>query len=112
MTFWILLLVAFLVEAIWEALKPIFGGLVSRWQDRGIPVDRIAALIISLAICMGLGSMVDLFALLGLTIGIPYLGVLLTAIILARGSNFVHDLFGTIGGIMQNNKPLKIEAEK
>jgi hypothetical protein len=56
--------------------------------------------------------MIDLFALLGLTLGVKYLGSILTAIILARGSNFVHDLFGTIGGIMQNKKPIKAEAEK
>lgn len=108
----LLVLVAALIEAVWEALKPVFGGGVNWLQNRGIPVDRIATLIIALVICLGVGSMIDLFALLGLTLGVKYLGSILTAIILARGSNFVHDLFGTIGGIMQNNKPLKIEAEK
>ena len=108
--FAIFLLVAFLIEAVWEALKPAFGGLVDRVQNRGIPVDRLATLVISLIICLGIGSAVDLFALLGLTLGIKYLGVILTAIILARGSNFVHDKLSTINGIMQDNKPLKAEA--
>jgi len=108
----LLVLVAALIEAVWEALKPVFGILLDRAQDRGVPVDRIAGLVIALVICLGIGSQVDLFKLLGLTLGIPYLGCILTAIILARGSNFVHDLLGSLDGIRQNNKPLKIEAEK
>lgn len=108
----LLVLVAALIEAVWEALKPVFGILLDRAQDRGVPVDRIAGLVIALVICLGIGSQVDLFKLLGLTLGIPYLGCILTAIILARGSNFVHDLLGTIGGIMQDKKPIKAEAEK
>lgn len=102
----ILLLVAALVEAIWEALKPTLDPVIGWFQARAIPVDRIAALVISIVVCLGIGSQVDLFALLGLTIGTPYLGVLLTAIILARGSNFVHDLLGSLDGIRQNNKPI------
>ena len=108
----LLVLVAALIEAVWEALKPVFGSLVNNLQDRGVPVDRIAGLVLALIICLGIGSQVDLFALLGLTLEVKYLGVILTAIILARGSNFVHDLLGSLDGIRQNNKPLKIEAEK
>ena len=102
--FTIFLLVAFLIEAVWEALKPVFGGLVDRAQNRGIPVDRLACLVLSLIICLGIGSAVDLFALLGLTLGTKYLGTILTAFILARGSNFVHDKLTALSGIAQNNK--------
>ena len=108
----LLLLVAALLEAVWEALKPVFGSLVNNLQDRGVPVDRIAGLVLALIICLGIGSAVDLFALLGLTLGVKYLGVILTAIILARGSNFVHDLIGALEGIRQDKAPLKLEARK
>ena len=104
----LLVLVAALIEAVWEALKPVFGGGVNWLQNRGIPVDRIATLIIALVICLGVGSMIDLFALLGLTLGVKYLGSILTAIILARGSNFVHDFLGVLDGLRQGKK---IEAE-
>lgn len=102
--FLILILVAALVEAVWEALKPVLEPAINWLDARAVPADRLAALIISLVICLGIGSQVDLFALLGLTIGIPYLGVLLTAIILARGSNFVHDLLGSLDGVRQGKK--------
>jgi len=100
----LLVLVAALIEAVWEALKPALGPVVGWLDARAVPTDRLAALIISLIICLGIGSQVDLFALLDLTIGIPYLGVILTAIILARGSNFVHDLLGSLDGIRRGKK--------
>ena len=91
-TLLILCIVAMLIEAVWEALKPVFGKLVDNLQERGIPIDRIVSLLIALVICLGIGSGVDLFALLEIPLSIPYLGLVLTAVILARGSNFVHDL--------------------
>ncbi len=108
--FIVLLLVAALIEAVYEALKPVLAPAIGWLEARAVPADRLAALIISIIVCLGIGSQVDLFALLGLTISIPYLGVLLTAIILARGSNFVHDLLGSLDGIRQNNKPITIDA--
>ena len=95
----ILVAVAVLIEAVWEALKPVFGKLVSNLQERGIPIDRIMSLVIALAVCLGIGARVDMFVLLGLSLTVPYLGLILTAIILARGSNFVHDLLGALDGV-------------
>ena len=94
----VLVVVAVLIEAVWEALKPVFGKLVDKLQERGVPIDRIASLVIALAVCLGIGARVDLFALLGLTLCIPYLGLVLTAVILARGSNFVHDVLNALQG--------------
>ena len=102
--FLIIFVVAALVEAVYEALKPVLAPVISWLEVRAVPADRLAALIISIIICLGIGSQVDLFALLDLTIGIPYLGVILTAIILARGSNFVHDLLGSLDGIRRGKK--------
>ena len=110
--FLILLIVAALIEAVYEALKPVLAPAIGWLEARAVPADRLAALVISIIICLGIGSQVDLFALLGLTIGTPYLGVLLTAIILARGSNFVHDLLGTLNGLRESNKLIDFEAGK
>jgi hypothetical protein len=99
----VLIAVAVLIEAVWEALKPVFGKLVDKLQERGVPVDRIVSLVIALVVCLGIGARVDLFALLGLSLCVPYLGLVLTAIILARGSNFVHDLLGALDGVRQGN---------
>lgn len=102
--FLILLIVAALIEAVWEALKPVLVPVVDWLDAKAVPADRLFALAISLVICLGIGSQVDLFVLLGLDIAISYLGVILSAIILARGSNFVHDLIGTLDGLRNNNK--------
>ena len=102
--FLVLILVAALIEAVYEALKPVLAPAIGWLEARAVPADRLAALVISIIICLGIGSQVDLFALLGLTIGTPYLGVLLTAIILARGSNFVHDLIGILDGLRKGNQ--------
>lgn len=92
----VLVVVSILVEAIWEALKPVLGGLVDRLQAMGIPIDRIMSLVIALVICLGIGWRVDLFVLIGLGLAVPYIGLVLTAIILSRGSNFVHDLLSRL----------------
>ena len=102
--FLILLIVAALIEAVWEALKPVLSPVVDWLDAKAVPADRLFSLAISLVICLGIGSQVDLFALLGFDIRIPCLGVILSAIILARGSNFVHDLIGTLDGLRNNNK--------
>lgn len=94
----ILAAAAVLVESIWEALKPVFGGLVEKLQDRNIPIDRIMSLVIALAVCLGIGARVDLFELLGLPLCVPYLGLVLTAVIMSRGSNFVHDVLSALQG--------------
>jgi len=92
----VLLLVAALIEAVWEALKPALDPVVKWLDGKGVPTDRLAALIISLAVSFGVGGVADLFELLGLPVAVPYLGTILTAVILARGSNFVHDLIGAL----------------
>jgi len=106
MTFWILLLVAFLVEAIWEALKKILAPLVQWLQGKGFPVDQLGALIVALLLCFGLGSQVDFFAIMGIPLEIAFLGIVLTAILLSRGSNFIHDLIGAVEGLRQNYKTI------
>ncbi|WP_175574639.1 hypothetical protein [Syntrophomonas wolfei] len=54
-------------------------------------IDRVGALVLGITIALGTG--IDLFATVGLPINIPYLGLILTGIIISRGANFIHDLF-------------------
>lgn len=51
----------------------------------------MGALVLGITIALGTG--IDLFATVGLPINIPYLGLILTGIIISRGANFIHDLF-------------------
>lgn len=85
-----ILIVALIAESIWETLKMI-------WQQGKISIDRIGALIVSLVICFGVR--LDILSLLEINGKIPYLGIILTSILISRGSNFVHDLMVKLGQV-------------
>lgn len=83
-----LLIVAILVEAIWENIKTIW--------EKGFNINRIGALILAIVICTL--AEVDIFTLLGITFTSQFVAYILTGIIVSRGANFVNDLFGKIRG--------------
>ncbi|MBU5456019.1 hypothetical protein [Caproiciproducens sp. MSJ-32] len=79
----IVIVISILAESIWETLKMV-------WQDGKLCVDKIGALVISILITISTG--LDIFKLLKINNKIPYLGIILTGILVSRGSNFIHDL--------------------
>lgn len=85
-----LVLVAFLVEALIQTLKPIYD------KETGWNLDKIISVFVGILVC--LVTSVDLFAELGFVVSIPYLGSVLTGVIASRGSNFVHDIFKFVQG--------------
>ena len=86
----IIIMVALIAESVWETLK-------MTWQQGKISIDRIGALIVALVLCVGVS--LDILALLGINATIPFLGVILTGVLISRGSNFIHDLLVKIGQI-------------
>lgn len=84
-----LVIVAILIEAIWENIKMI-------WQNGKFSIDKIGSLVISILICIL--AKIDIFPIVNLSIMVPVIGSILTGIIVSRGSNFVHDLFNKISG--------------
>lgn len=84
-----ILIVAILAEAIWENCKMI-------WQKGKVSIDMIGSLIISILVCVL--TSVDVFPLVGFDLAIPYVGSVLTGIIVSRGANIVHELFSKIKG--------------
>ncbi len=79
--------VAIVSEAVWETLKMV-------WEKGKVQVDRIGAIVVSLVIAFGAG--IDLFEVVGAPLGIPFLGIVLTGILISRGANVVHDIFSRI----------------
>ena len=79
-----LILVAILVEAIWENFKMI-------WKDGKFNINMLGSLILGIVICIFAG--LDLFNIIGIELNIPVLGCVFTGIIVSRGANFVNDLF-------------------
>lgn len=89
----IILTVALIAESVWETLK-------MTWQKGKLCLDRVGALVVSLVICIDIK--LDMLTLLGINTTIPFIGIILTAILISRGSNFLHDLLERIGQV--NNK--------
>jgi len=101
----VVFILAFLVEAVWQALKPLWPGKLREWEAaHGVPVDAIGCLVIALLLCFGTST--DLLALVGVPLLIPYIGIVLTALLIYRGSNFLHDVMAGINDIRTTNKPV------
>ncbi len=92
-----LVVIAIIAESVWETLK-------MTWQDGKVKVDRIGALVVSMLIVFG--TRLDILALLEIETVIPFLGIILTGILISRGSNFIHDLL-----VRLNNKNTDVEIE-
>ncbi len=75
-------LVAFLVEAIIQAIKPIYD------KSKGFNLDAVISLGIGILVCVLTGF--DLFSRLGFNMP-QYVGPVLTGVIASRGSNLAHD---------------------
>lgn len=87
MDFMQLIIVAILVEAIWENIKMVYqGGKLS--------ISMIGSLVISIIICVI--ANVDIFPVVGVSMSIPFIGSILTGIVVSRGANFVNDLFSKL----------------
>ena len=86
----IIIMITLIAESVWETLK-------MTWQEGKISVDRIGALVVALVLCIGVK--LDILSLLGISTTIPLLGVILTGILISRGSNFIHDLLVRLGQV-------------
>lgn len=82
-----LIIIAILIEAIWENIKMI-------WQNGKLSIDMIGSLVLSILVCIL--TRADIFPILGIIIVVPFIGNVLTGIIVSRGANFIHDLFTKI----------------
>lgn len=84
-----LVIIAVLVEAIWENVKRLYSA-------EGFDKSVAGSLGVSILVCVATGA--DLFVIIGLPLAVPFLGSVLTGIITARGANFVNDLFTRLNG--------------
>jgi hypothetical protein len=89
----IIVVVSVLAEAVWENLKQLFpetGFIKSIWEY----INKIGSLITGVLLALVTG--VNIFPLLGVNVKVEVLGVILTGILLGRGSNYVHDLLSKL----------------
>lgn len=88
-----ILVVAVLVEAIWENIKMV-------WQNGKLNINMIGALVISVLVAVL--TKINIFSALEISINV-YIGSALTGIIISRGANFVHDIFTKVNQLKSNN---------
>lgn len=84
-----LVIIAVLVEAIWENVKRLYSA-------EGFNKSIAGSLGVSILVCVC--ARADLFPLVNMPLTVPFLGSILTGIITARGANFVNDLFSRLNG--------------
>jgi len=93
-----IVVLALIGEAVWETLK-------MTWQDGKVSIDRIGALLLGLFLAIGTGM--DLLEATGITMKIPFVGTILTGILISRGANFTHDIVATVNNLQSNTKAAK-----
>lgn len=87
-----ILIIAILVEAVWENLKMV-------WQDGKLNINMIGSLVIS--ILVAILTKINVFIVLKIDINV-YVGAVLTGIIISRGANVVHDIWTKINQLKES----------
>ena len=87
-----ILIIAILVEAVWENLKMV-------WQDGKLNINMIGSLVIS--ILVAILTKINVFSVLKIDINV-YVGAVLTGIIISRGANVVHDIWAKINQLKES----------
>lgn len=95
MEFLQLLIIAAVLEALWETAKMF-------WQAGKVSVDRVGAAVLGVFLCLAAG--VDFFSLVNLPLVVPFAGMVLSGLLASRGANFVHDFLGSVEGLKGNIK--------
>lgn len=88
----VIIAVAILIEGLVEYGKNIadmfYGG------DKKTAITQIVTIVVGIALAFAFSA--DMFIPLGLTVN-HYVGMVLTGVVMSRGSNYVSDLIGKIG---------------
>ena len=87
---WKFLVGAAIGEALWQTLKMVWEPDATKKAGKFHP-DKLG--VLAIGILISFGANLDLFAAVGIPLSIPYVGVILTGVLISRGAGFVHDLF-------------------
>ena len=91
----LIVVMAIVVEAFIEYVKTIAKAVKEGgWKTA---VTQLAAIALGVLLCFMTGG--DLFVVVGITFARPWLGVLLTGILISRGANYVSDFIKRLHGV-------------
>lgn len=82
-----IIFIAAIAESVWETIKLICKNGDFDW-------DKAGAILVGILIAFGTNA--DIFQLLGIPFRVPYVGTVLTGLLISRGANFIHDLLRTL----------------
>ena len=91
-----MVIAAILVEAVTNALKPIWDA-----SKRKVDCCNIVPLVIGMVIAFA--ANLDIMGTAGIAIGWPVLPQLITGIIISRGANYVYDIVHKISTAEKND---------
>lgn len=93
------LMMAVTVEGLIEYIKTLGKAVLAKqWKTAA---TQGCALALGVALCFAVGA--DLYAALGVTFALPWVGSLLTGIFASRGSNYLSDLISRLQAIGQKD---------
>lgn len=87
---------AVLVEALIEYAKTVAKAFVG--GEYKTAITQVVAIVLGIVICFAGNA--DVFAALGITFSIKYMGVVLTGIFISRGANYMSDLVKRIQSLI------------
>jgi len=90
-----ILCAAVIVEALITYIKTFIVDGKFQWQ---------LLVAIALGVLVAIAYKLDLLALVGMVSNIPYIGYVLTGVLISRGSNYVFDLVKLISELAKKNK--------
>lgn len=96
MNFMPLLLMAVVVEGLITYLQQLIQNHRLCWQ---------MALSIGIGVFCAVVYQIDLFETLGLEASLPYVGSVLTGVLISRGSNYLFDLIKQLGSVVNSAAP-------
>lgn len=108
MKWYAMLFLAIVIEAVITYAKTLFVDRKVQWQIA-------AAMLLGVGCALAFG--IDLFAVAGIPAAVPYVGNILTGVLLSRGSNYMFDLMGQLtniqdgGGVQQAASGLDSDAQ-
>ena len=79
-----IIIIAIIAESVWETIKMVGKNGTFNW-------DRVGAIVVGVVIAFGTEA--DIFKMLEMPFKIPYIGNILTGLLISRGANFIHELF-------------------
>ncbi len=91
----LIIVMAIVVEALIEYVKTIGRAFLSGgWKTA---VTQLAAIALGVLLCFMTDG--DLFVVVGIAFGWPWVGTLLTGILISRGANYVSDFAKRLHGV-------------